>query len=51
MDRVVMLTSATDEWIECIECGYTEKRPTEVIDQKVPPHADDVGVVQFKPPR
>ena len=51
VDRVVMLTSATDEWIECVECGYTEKRPTEVVDQKIPQHADDVGVVQFKPLR
>lgn len=50
MDRVVMLTSATDEWIECIECGYTEKRPTEVASN-TPPQPDDVGVVQFKPPR
>ncbi len=25
MDRVVMLTSDEDEWIECIECGYDRK--------------------------
>lgn len=30
MDRVVMLTSNDDEWIECIDCGYSENRPTHV---------------------
>ncbi|NLZ87178.1 MAG: YheV family putative metal-binding protein, partial [Gammaproteobacteria bacterium] len=30
LDRVVMLTSGEDEWIECIECGYEENRPTHV---------------------
>ena len=48
MDRVVMLTTHDDEWIECIECDYTEKRPTHVEPQQ-PEQADDVGVIQFKP--
>ncbi len=49
VDRVVMLSTATDEWIECIECGYSENRPTEVEEPQLPEPADDVGVVQFKP--
>lgn len=49
MDRVVMLNNATDEWIECIECGYSENRPTEVEEPQFPELADEVGVIQFKP--
>lgn len=45
-DCIVMLTSAEQEWIECVDCHYTEQRPTEVIAEAV--HADDLGVVQFK---
>ena len=30
MDRIVMLTQGDAEWIECIECGYSENRPTHV---------------------
>lgn len=48
IDRVVMLTTADDEWIECVECDYTEKRPTHVEPQEPEP-ADEVGVIQFKP--
>lgn len=47
MDRVVMLTTGDAEWIECVECDYSENRPT-YLD--IPPEpADEIGVVQFKP--
>lgn len=49
MDRVVMLTSNDDEWIECIDCGYSENRPTHVDAPEEPPQPDEVGVIQFKP--
>lgn len=53
-DRVMLMISADDEWIECIECDHSERRPTEVVT-KEPDHvaaqADEVGVVQFKPLR
>lgn len=48
LDRVVMITTNNDEWIECIECDYTERRPTEV-EHQAPEPADDIGVIQFKP--
>lgn len=48
MDRIVMLTSGEDEWIECIECNYSENRPTHV-EPKEPEVADEIGVIQFKP--
>ena len=48
LDRVVMITTDNDEWIECIECDYTERRPTHVEAQEPEP-ADDIGVIQFKP--
>jgi len=56
-DRVMLMISADDEWIECIECDHSERRPTEVVtkdpDHADPAaaHADEVGVVQFKPLR
>lgn len=47
-DRVVMITTHDDEWIECVECDYTEQRPSE--ESYVEPEvADDIGVIQFKP--
>ena len=53
-DRVVLITSPDDEWIECVECAHTERRPTTVIS-KDPDHTpttpDRVGVVQFRPLR
>ncbi|KAB0629067.1 YheV family putative metal-binding protein [Acinetobacter gandensis] len=49
MDRVVMLTSGEDEWIECIDCGYSENRPTHVDQPEQPAVPDDIGVIQFKP--
>ncbi|MDO4222921.1 MAG: YheV family putative zinc ribbon protein [Acinetobacter sp.] len=48
-DCIVMLTTADDEWIECIDCDYTEKRPTKEELEQMHAPADDVGVVQFKP--
>ena len=48
MDRVVMLTSNDDEWIECIECAYSEQRPTHV-EPAEPAEPDEIGVIQFKP--
>lgn len=50
MDKVMMLISEHDEWIECVECGYTERRPTEVVTNS-PSKPDEIGVVQFKPTR
>lgn len=50
-DRIVMLTTAEDEWIECIECGYSENRPTHVDEPEAPAVPGEVGVIQFKPRR
>ena len=53
LDRVVMHSTDDDEWIECVECGKTERRPTS-IDQlentvtNSPSKADEVGIVHFK---
>jgi uncharacterized protein len=49
LDRVVMLTSGENEWIECIDCGYNENRPTHIDEPKIPAMPDEVGVIQFKP--
>ena len=49
LDRIVMLSTQTDEWIECIECGYSEKRPTHVDIPEEPAVPDEIGVIQFKP--
>lgn len=49
LDRVVMLTENEHEWIECIECGYSENRPTHVEEPKTPAVADEMGVIQFRP--
>lgn len=50
-DKVVMMTTAEAEWIECIECNYSEQRPTEVELAEITALPDDVGVIQFKPNR
>jgi len=50
-DRIVMLTTAEDEWIECIECSYSENRPTHIDEPEAPAIPDEVGVIQFKPRR
>ncbi|KAA8731666.1 YheV family putative metal-binding protein [Acinetobacter qingfengensis] len=47
-DRIVMISTENDEWIECIECDYTDKRPTEV-DYEAPAVPDEIGVIQFRP--
>ena len=49
MDRIVMLTSDDAEWIECVECTYSENRPTHVEEPLEPEVADEIGVIQFKP--
>ena len=49
LDRIVMLTSGHDEWIECIECNYSENRPTHIEEPEIPAVADEIGVIQFKP--
>lgn len=48
IDRIVMISQQQDEWIECIDCDYTDRRPTEVIDQ-APEAPDEIGVIQFRP--
>lgn len=47
-DSIVMLTSSDDEWIECIDCNYSEQRPTH-IEPVEAIETDVVGVVQFRP--
>ena len=49
LDRIVMITTDNDEWVECIECDYTDRRPTKEDIQKAEAVADDIGVIQFKP--
>ncbi|WP_445117116.1 YheV family putative zinc ribbon protein [Acinetobacter sp. WZC-1] len=49
VDRIVMLTTADAEWIECVECGYSENRPTHVDTPAEPEIADEIGVIQFRP--
>lgn len=47
LDRIIMLTHEQREWIECIECDYSDNRPTP--EQIHPNTQDDIGVIQFKP--
>ena len=49
LDRVVKIISVDDEWIECIECGYEENRPTHIEEPESPAVPDEIGVIQFKP--
>ncbi len=49
LDKIIMLTTEDDEWIECIECGYSDRRPTHIEQPQEVPLPDDVGVIQFKP--
>lgn len=49
MDRVVMLTTNDAEWIECVDCGYSENRPTYVDQPEQETTPDEIGVIQFKP--
>ena len=48
LDRVVKIVTAADEWMECIDCAYREKRPTHV-EPAEPAEPDEIGVIQFKP--
>lgn len=48
LDRVVKIITVDDEWIECIECAYSEQRPTHV-ELTEPAEPDEIGVIQFKP--
>ncbi|AWV87366.1 hypothetical protein F939_00990 [Acinetobacter radioresistens DSM 6976 = NBRC 102413 = CIP 103788] len=49
LDKIIMLTTEDDEWIECIECSYSDRRPTHIEQPQEVPLPDDVGVIQFKP--
>ncbi len=49
LDKIIMLTTEDDEWIECIECGYSDRRPTHIEQPQEIAFPDDVGVIQFKP--
>lgn len=49
MDRVVMLTSKRRLVVRCIDCGYSENRPTHVEQPEAPAVPDSTGVIQFKP--
>ena len=57
-DKVMIFITPDDEWIECVECGHTERRPTAVVSKgtfddasSTQPDAEQVSVVQFKPMR
>lgn len=57
-DKVMIFITADDEWIECVECGHTEKRPASVVskgsfDNVLTEQTDteQMNVVQFKPMR
>lgn len=46
-DVIRACLSAEREWMECVDCGYEEERPTEVTP--VEEHKDEgTGVVVFK---
>lgn len=49
VDRIVMLTTNDAEWIECVECNYSENRPTYVDQSEQDVVPDEIGVIQFKP--
>ncbi|MFB6348473.1 YheV family putative metal-binding protein [Moraxella marmotae] len=49
--QVQIFEPVADEYIECIECGHQERRPTPeetLIIQQNNAQADGVGVVKFK---
>ena len=48
LDKVMLLQTINDEWIECVDCGYSERRPTDIVTNS-PSKSDEIGVVQFKP--
>jgi len=54
-DKVMIFITLDDEWIECVECGHTERRPTTVVSkgsfdnvQTTQTDAEQVNVVQFR---
>jgi len=46
-DSIVMFTTVDREWIECIQCDYTDNRPEFPTLSKT--QTSDIGVVQFRP--
>ena len=49
--QIQVFTPDFDEYIECIDCGHSERRPTPnetAIIQEQNAKADGVGVVKFK---
>jgi uncharacterized metal-binding protein (TIGR02443 family) len=57
-DKVMIFITPDDEWIECVDCGHIERRPTTVVSKgsfdAVPTEQTDtnqVNVVQFRPMR
>ncbi len=59
MDRVMLCITRDDEWIECVDCGHTERRPTTVTPKgsfdassaESTSNSDPVTVVQLRPMR
>ncbi len=58
VDRVMMLTLPDQEWIECVDCGHREDRPTvdgaaaAALDASGPAVVEPAsGIVKFKSPR
>lgn len=41
LDKIILLTSLDQEWIECIACNYKDKRP------EFTPPADDISIVRI----
>jgi uncharacterized metal-binding protein (TIGR02443 family) len=57
-DKVIIFIAPDDEWIECVECGHIERRPTTVVSKgsfddtsTKQTDAEQVNVVQFRPMR
>lgn len=46
--QVQIFEPAFDEYIECVACGHTERRPTAVQLEQNLPQNQAVGVVKFK---
>jgi|GEM_PF-1154155 len=59
MDRVMLCITASDEWIECVDCGHQERRPTTVtpkgsfdaLSTESTSNSEPVTVVQLRPMR
>lgn len=54
-DKVMIFITPDDEWIECVECGHTERRPTTVVSKGsfdntsiTQTDTEQVNVVQFR---